>query len=251
MSDIPFSHDIALRNHADNITAWKMLGERNNVGTTTSGEDLWNGAATRIPIPSLAGEQMQVVSTSANDTAAGTGARTLRIDYLDQDNNRQFEILTLNGLTPVSTVATNITFVNDTYVTSVGTDSGAAEGDITTYRQGDPTRQYDFINAGANFGLTAKYKVPSRYKLLITKYACSGAKTKNQSVRLRATCDDNNNLTETFLFKFVSYLNDSVSGSNLDPPILIPSGGIIKVTSFGDLVGGEVSATLFGYLYRS
>lgn len=54
-----------------------------------------------------AGQQWEVVCESTNDAAAGTGARTIDVEYLDDALVLQTEAVTLNGHTPVLMVATN------------------------------------------------------------------------------------------------------------------------------------------------
>jgi len=69
----------------------EAMAERESIGTTITGEDLWRGndltpaptSHTRIPFPDDAGEQMSVVSEHANDNAAGVGAQTVTVHYLD------------------------------------------------------------------------------------------------------------------------------------------------------------------------
>lgn len=51
--------------------------------------------------PSVAAA-LTIVSTSANDAAAGTGARTVKLLYLDANYKQQIATVTLNGLTAVS-----------------------------------------------------------------------------------------------------------------------------------------------------
>ena len=83
--------------------------------------------------------QRSLASTSANDTSAGTGARQVVISYLDQTCSGPgggvpffTETVTLNGLTPVNTVNTNICFIERIDVLSVGS-SGANVGTINLY----------------------------------------------------------------------------------------------------------------------
>jgi len=65
--------------------------------------------------------QRSIASSSANDTSAGTGARTVQIKYLDQTGAGPFiETLTLNGLTYVNTVATDICFIEQIEVLTAG-----------------------------------------------------------------------------------------------------------------------------------
>jgi hypothetical protein len=77
--------------------------------------------------------QRSLVSTSASDTALGTGARTVRITYYDQTCAGPFyETVTLNGTTAVNTVATNICFIERMDVISVGSN-GSNVGTLNLY----------------------------------------------------------------------------------------------------------------------
>lgn len=65
--------------------------------------------------------QRSIVSSSANDTAAGTGARQVTITYLDASGNGPYtETVTLNGTTAVNTTNTNICYIEKMESTSVG-----------------------------------------------------------------------------------------------------------------------------------
>lgn len=79
------------------------------------------------------GAQRSIASNNANDTAAGTGARTVRITYFDSSlTTKSTEDLTLNGTTGVNTVATDICFIEKIEVLTVGS-TGEAQGTITLY----------------------------------------------------------------------------------------------------------------------
>lgn len=71
---------------------------------------------------------MSVSSTNANDTAAGTGARTVLITGLDENYNDVTESIILNGLTGVNTTKQFIR-VFKVRVTTAGSGATAA-GDI-------------------------------------------------------------------------------------------------------------------------
>jgi hypothetical protein len=75
--------------------------------------------------------QRSIASASANDIAAGTGARTVRIEYLDETGAGPFsETVTLNGTTYVNTVATNICFIEQIIVLTAGS-TGSNAGILT------------------------------------------------------------------------------------------------------------------------
>lgn len=68
--------------------------------------------------------QRSIVSASANDTSAGTGARTVRINYYALSagvvTGPFSEDITLNGTTPVNTVASDICYIENMVVLTVG-----------------------------------------------------------------------------------------------------------------------------------
>lgn len=78
------------------------------------------------------GSQRSIVSTSGADSAGGTGARKVLIDYIDSSGASLTETVTLNGTTPVNTVATDIKWINDLIIIEAGTGLYAS-GTISLY----------------------------------------------------------------------------------------------------------------------
>jgi hypothetical protein len=75
--------------------------------------------------------QRSIVSSSASDAAAGVGARSVKITYLDATGAGPFtETLALNGVTPVNTASLTICFIEKMEVLTVGT-TGSNVGTIT------------------------------------------------------------------------------------------------------------------------
>lgn len=71
--------------------------------------------------------QRSLVSTSALDTAAGTGARTVRITYYTATFTGPFtETVTLNGVTPVNTVSSTICYIEKIDVMTAGSTGSNA-----------------------------------------------------------------------------------------------------------------------------
>jgi hypothetical protein len=83
-----------------------------------------------------ANAQRSVVSSSASDTAAGVGARTVRITYYPFDlSERKTEMVTLSGTTPVNTSGIDLCFIEKMEVVTDG--SADADGlDIGTTNVG-------------------------------------------------------------------------------------------------------------------
>jgi hypothetical protein len=75
-----------------------------NVDIDTARETIWKHTGTWIPMTTA--RTMSIVSDNANDTSAGTGARTLLVAGIDASGEAQTEIVTMNGTTPVVTTST-------------------------------------------------------------------------------------------------------------------------------------------------
>jgi hypothetical protein len=108
---------------------------------------------------------MKVSSSSANDTASGTGARTVYVAGLDANHNEISEIVTLNGQTAVLTTQFFL-HINEAYVATAGS-SLSAEGDIYfgdgTVTAGVPATVYDIIKYDYNQRITGSYTIPAGY----------------------------------------------------------------------------------------
>ena len=87
-------------------------------------------------VEQTAGAQRSVSSSSANDTSAGTGARTIKITYYTLTAGviagPLTETITMNGTTAVNTVGTNICFIEKMEVLTVGS-VGANVGTISLF----------------------------------------------------------------------------------------------------------------------
>ncbi len=92
--------------------------------STTARTTLWN-LWTNYVFPSI-WSQWEIVSTSINDTALWTWARTMHIKYLDTLYVEHIITVTLNWLTPVLTVPTNCFRVNTFHIETVGSLWNAA-----------------------------------------------------------------------------------------------------------------------------
>lgn len=114
-------------------------------------------------IPSAAGSQITVVSSDPNDTAAGTGIRTVRIIYLDATYTPQTEDITLNGTTPVLTVATDIIFIQCSFALTFGSNTYAV-GNISF---SDGTYDISYISAGSLRCESSARMVPAGKRLVI------------------------------------------------------------------------------------
>jgi hypothetical protein len=114
--------------------------------------------------------QMTVSSSSASDTLAGTGARTVLITGLDANYAVITETVTLNGQTAVTTTNSFLR-INSMLVTSAGT--GLANAGIIyigtgTVTSGVPATIYNLISIGFNSATSSQYTVPAGYTGYLT-----------------------------------------------------------------------------------
>jgi len=129
---------------------------------------------------------MTVSSSSTDDTAAGTGARTVEVFGLDADYNEINEVVTLNGQTAVSTTKSYLR-INRGIVRSAGSGGAnagtiyAGTGTVTT---GVPANIYLTINGdGDNQTLMSLWTVPAGYTAFLTKMSLStGTSTNTKAV---------------------------------------------------------------------
>ena len=134
--------------------------------TTGAVTDIMIFPGSTVKDPSVApagGVQMTLVSTSAQDGAAGTGVRTLRFNYLDADLNPQSEIVTMNGTTPVLTTATNVRWVGDLTGLTFGSEKHVV-GNITVTNSGT---RYKYLDAEARATRSTAFRVPAGKRLII------------------------------------------------------------------------------------
>lgn len=73
-----------------------------DIDTATVPEDIWDGGGVYGGFALTSDQPMEILSDNAADTAAGTGARTVRVFRLDDTFTPIQEDVTLNGITPVA-----------------------------------------------------------------------------------------------------------------------------------------------------
>ena len=142
--------------------------------TPVAGDDVWEGGGA-YPLQSTA-TKLEILSASANDTAAGTGARTFVIQGLDTNFNQISETITMNGVTPVQTALTYLR-VNSLTIATSGSGQVNA-GDVTLRVTGAGATQA-IARAGYGFAKQCVFTVPNGFTLLVTDVLpeCGGVNT--------------------------------------------------------------------------
>lgn len=211
------------RGKAPSSGLFRVVGVNTDIDDTR--EDVWEAGGT-YAFPPDGGVQMRVVSSSAADAAAGTGIRTMDIHYLDANGVERTETVTLNGVTPVNTVATNILRIQDFHTKTVGS-GGVAAGNISlTDVAGNVT--YAYIASKGNRARQAVWTVPAGKRAFITEIwlggNTDGATSNYIEGFLRATCDVGGTelLPGVFLFKWGMIATNDTVGGVLGAPISLP-----------------------------
>jgi len=237
------------KGNVDGTTGFYSLGERSSVGTTATGEDVWEGTATTIPEPPDVGEQMTLVSTmAADDIDSGTGIQTVRIEYLDATGAEQTEDVDLEGVTTVNTMATDIRFVNAIYAVAVGS-GGVAAGIITIYKLATPATVYNMIAVGGNMSMVTNRMIPLAKSFYLTGWnATANVAAKPVTVRIRSTQRNGALLDGVFLFIDSAALELASYTYKWAVPVCIPALAIVKVSAWTGGAGASVSAGFDGYL---
>jgi hypothetical protein len=144
---------------ATRVTA---LGHNPNIATIGLTAEVWEGTTAFTFL--AAASTLEVLSSSASDTAAGTGARTVLISGLNASYATITETVTLNGTTPVSTVNQYLRVNVFTTTTSGSGETNA--GDITLRVVSGGAVQ-SIARAGYGFGRSCIYTVPAGFTLFI------------------------------------------------------------------------------------
>lgn len=203
-------------------------------------ESIWPDGGT-VPHPVVA-SVLKISSTSANDTAAGTGARTVFMRGLDGGYNVVSETVTLNGQTEVNTTNSYL-YVNEFYVVTVGTgehNDGTINAGTGTVTAGVPAVLYDLIAPTFNNRTTAHYCVPAGY----TGYLVNGTISSGQASGSSAITGylKQHGPDGVLRVGAVTTLNNGSVNYNFEMPYIIPEKNCIGASAVGASANNSVSA---------
>ena len=213
-----------------------------NADLDTSEESIWPNGGT-VPHPTVA-SVLKISSTSTDDAAAGTGARTVFIEGLDGSFNVVNETVILNGQTSVNTTKSYL-YVNQFYVATVGSggvNAGTINAGTGTVTDGVPAVLYDLIFTGFNQRTTAHYCVPAGYTgYMVTGVITAGQASGSTSVTAYLKQHGTDNILRVGA---VATLNNGSIQYDFDPPYIIPEKNCVGVTAIGSANNNSVSAFL-------
>lgn len=235
------------------------LGQVNIAGSGVATNDIWTGGGAYPWM--AAATSLEVLSASANDSSAGTGARTITISGLDANYNEISAVVTMNGVAPVA-VPIQFLRINGITVTTNGT-LRRNDGQITVRDAGGGTVR-GLMPVGTIADQTparakqSQYTVPAGHTLLvfdidlqINSSAGGGGGTVKGADALFYFAGASANSPITLPRAITC--TDNGSSKNLDPKTPIP---IQERTDFGlrasytSAAGIMLSGSWEGYLFR-
>lgn len=107
---------MAMRGAVQGVTRVVISGFNADIDTASVPEDIWGGDGL-IPTPS--GNESWEILGGVNDTAAGTGARTVSLTTVDANYVSTTQTITMNGATAVA-IPGNCRFINSATVLTAG-----------------------------------------------------------------------------------------------------------------------------------
>lgn len=185
---------------------------------------------------------LKVSSTNANDTASGSGARTVRIDGLDTNFDEISETVSLNGQTAVLTTQL-FRRVNYATVLTAGA-SASAEGDIYigtgVVTTGVPATVYQIIKQSNNNTVTGHFTIPAGY----TGYVMQGLFSAGQpggsaQVQGRLLVSGTDGIRH---IAAVTTVNNGVADYQFEFPIPVPEKCDVEATALGSSNNNSASA---------
>lgn len=211
-----------------------------NPDIDTSEETVWPDGGT-VPHPTVA-SVLKISSSDANDTSAGTGARTVFIEGLNSSYAVVSETVILNGQTAVNTTNSYL-YVNSFYVVTVGS-GGVNAGNINagtgTVTSGVPAVLYDIIAAGYNNRTTGHYCVPAGY----TGYMVEGLFSAGQASGSTSVTGflKQHGPDDIVRVGAVATVNNSAAVFLFQLPYAIPEKNCVGATAIGASANNAVSS---------
>lgn len=228
-----------------NAQAIRRFGTNSAVGTSYVSIDNVGIATPYMPTTAV---RFEALSASANDTSAGSGARTVMITGLDSTWSLTAETVTMNGVTPVASVGTFFRIFKAETMT-VGTYGAVNAGNITVRAFGGGST-FAQIDAGNSQSFTSHFTVPAGYYGAITGANLSADSSKIVSVRVLSR-DNAQNTTAPFSPVNLTQFYEGMTGVNhfdYDPPIFITPTTDVWITAKVATGTASVSAEYWGWV---
>lgn len=228
------------------ITYFHLYGF--NGGITTTFEAAWPESAAYTPL-TAAMSTPYIASSDANDTSAGTGARTVGIAGIDLSFAAFSESKTMNGQTSVNLTTPNVLLINSMEVLTAGSggvNAGIIQIGTGANTSGDPAVTHAYmpissatsVSGAGNKTASFIYGVASGYTLFMRNIT-AGSVFATAAAGLQVAIDGYTNLGLLKRYFFQHVHNTGANPSVFPGTITIPEKTIIV----GKLAGPTGSNT--------
>lgn len=213
---------------------------RVNLAAGSSGVLVQQIDGTTLNVPQSV--QMSIVSTSVEDSPTGTGARSVVMEYLDGDLNYSYEVISMNGTTPVLTNATDVRFINGFHMATFGS-AREAVGTINVTNGGIT---YARITAGGRTNISSFRRVPAGKTLFIESFyagATSGTAAAGVDINIVTTFINgiDNQESGVFFPHAGTSLQDISMSISFNKPFPVPEGQIVGFVGGSDKAAKAVA----------
>jgi hypothetical protein len=245
-----YIYQVALGN-IDGAAAWHKFGYNSDVDTAA--EEVIASFGGSINIMTSA-DTLDVVSDDANDTSAGTGAQSVLITGIDENHAYQIEVVTMNGVTPVTTTNSWLG-VNRVVVLSSGSGNVNA-GNITVDDNGGTVGVQAYIPAGDSTTQQMIFHTEISKTFLMSSIVINALKLSGGggSPRITVKGFSYSRVTETTYEVFRKNIDTSLENTlfiNFDVPLVFTGREVIYFTATTDVNNTEVSGRFTGILTDS
>lgn len=142
-----------------------IAGHVENIQTVDTPVLLWD-AKTNYTFPSSA-VSLELVSSSASDAAAGTGAQLISIDTIDANGGELNQLVTPNGTTAVALTGTHLAI---NFATVIQSGSNNVNVGNITIRVSGGGATHGYILAGIGAQRALRYTVPTGKTFVIDNF---------------------------------------------------------------------------------
>jgi hypothetical protein len=236
---LPYGHAIA-EGIISGHDGLNKFGANANVGTTE--ELIWTASNGRAYL--TAAETLQVSSADADDTSAGTGARTILLTGQTTGYVEITETVTMNGATPVETTNSFLRIYRVQVITAGS--SGANEG-LISVKDNANTNQLAEVVAGRGQSEMAFWTVPAGKTAFIAEVFVGEAANKRCTIRLYAR--DNTVTDAAWQFKTAIDVNAASEYAPFFIPLVFTEKTDIRFLGQAASLGADVNVR-FGLYYE-
>jgi hypothetical protein len=231
---------------------------RSIAGIQATATDIWDRAdatpTQQIWTTWTDAELFNIASTSAGDTSAGTGTRTIKVTGLtDWDSGAVTELVSMNGTSNVSTDQSYV-MIHEMEVETVGTSSASPNIGTITATGATSLKVGAEINIGEGKTNMAILGVPSSQKLYINEWFGGIDKATGTWIDytiIANTTPDTGTETAGFITKAkagVQIAGMSTASWPFNPSKVIAGPAIVKIQGISSTADTEGNAGLNGYL---